>query len=277
MTALMEDTYGDGGIPRRTRVTMARSGLVERFRQSGLSGDGEQPVAGARSGALVVLCGWVLCMVAFAVPIKFDEGWHQGAPAGVRWLPTIGFGIVTAGAAVGALLVIAAALLVLPAFLNAWRAEGWSLVRRHVIRLVVVGGVTLAAGGVVIGWAHTLNNHQRNGGFDAYTAAFFAVTLLLVVTVACGTASVISLTTRLTLKARTVAVLGRLAFAMAGALVLMLAGTVWWWVAMAANSPTGIGGQAPVNLIVVVALMSVALGLAAAGVRRVRRALPGLR
>jgi hypothetical protein len=277
LAALFEDTYGNGSIPWRTRVVTARSGLVEHLRSSGLVGNGDSPTEQTRNGSLLVLCGWAFFVIAGSMYAKLNESWSRGTPRGDRWLPNAAFLGIEIAAVAGLLIVVAAGVVALPALLRALHASGWSFVRRPVMRTALAGGATVVAGIPVVLWAHHLTYQQRNGGLVVYSAVFLAVSLLVAAFVLTSTASVVSLTKRLSLSAAAVRLLGRLALAMVGTMGIILAATVLWWLSLARNAPTVLGGRAPADLIVTVSLMAVGMVVAGLGAYRVLGALPKLR
>jgi hypothetical protein len=75
MAALLEDTHGMSAVPLRDRISLAKSGSMERAREAGLIGDSSEPDERIRTGSLLVLCGWALFMVAGAIFAKFTEHW----------------------------------------------------------------------------------------------------------------------------------------------------------------------------------------------------------
>jgi hypothetical protein len=277
LTALFEDTFGEGPIPWRIRAATAKAGLVQHLRASGLGGDHERPADHARSGSLLILCGWAFFVVGGAMLAKFNERWSDAAPRHERWLPTAGFVAIEVAAALGALIVLTAGLIALPALLNALRQSGWAFVRRQVGRVAGIGLVTLAIGIPVVTWAHHLSSQQRNGGLDLYTACFFVVGLLAVATLATTTLSVVSLAARLDLSTNAVVWLARLALAMVTVMALVAAGTAVWWISLAVHAPSVLGGRVPLDLVVIGVLMAAGLVLGATGSTRVTSALPDLR
>ena len=274
LAALMEDSFGGGPIPWRTRVSTARAGLVQRVRASGLGGDAERPADRARSGSLLVLCAWAFVVVGGAMYAKFNENWAGSTPKADRWVPQLGFVAVEAAAAAGLLVVMVAGLIVLPALIRAVVAGGWTLIRRQVLLVAGLGGATIVVGVPLVIWAHHLSEHQRNGGLGIYTALFLVVCGLAAATIAALTAAAVSLTNRLELTTSALTWLSRLALAMVGAIVVVVAGIAAWWVSLALQVPAVLGGRAPFDLVGVGVLVTAGLALAAVGGRRVLRALP---
>jgi uncharacterized membrane protein YidH (DUF202 family) len=271
LTALMEDAYGVGPLPPRVRVATARSGLVERVRASGLgpSAADQSPEARSRRGSLLVLCAWALCVIGGAMFAKLNEHWDAGLARPDRVLPTVGYDVVQGAAALGALIVLAAGLLVAPTFLRALRQDGWSLVRRQVRAVTVIAGSTLVLMAPLVVWAQHLSTRQRNGGLDIYTAAFLAVGLGLVATVGAVTSATVSLVQAVHLPRRSLHRLGRLALLMSGVMVALLAGLTLWWATLAADAPSALGGPVPADLVVAGLLMVLGCVTAVVGARRI--------
>jgi hypothetical protein len=274
--ALIEDSYGRSRIPLRTRLATARSGSVERLRASGLAGNGESPADRTRSGALVVLCAWSIFVIAGVIFAKFTEHWSSATPRAGRWLPAVAYDAVEVAALFGGLMVMAAGLIVLPALVRSIRLSGWSTLRRHVRRLVVLGGVTLLVGTGVVVWAQHLNTHQRNGGLLSYALAVLMLFILVVGTLAAGTASAVTLTTQLELSGHALRRLGRLALAATVAMAVITAGALAWGADIRAHAPSFFGRGVPVAWYLAGLVMVTGLTLAAAGACRVRRATPHL-
>jgi hypothetical protein len=271
LTALIEDSYGPGGLPRRVRLATVRAGLVERVRSSGLGSptEGERPEARSCNGSLLMLCAWAFFVVGGAMMAKFNENWEVGIPRPDRWLPTAGYDLVEGAAALGALVVVVAGLLVVPTFLRALTQQGWPLIRRQVRAVTVIGGTTVLCCAPLIAWAQHLSSRQRNGGLDIYTAAFLGVGVLLVATVGAVTGAVVSVTRTLELPRPTLRWLGRLALLMAGIMVAVLSGLTLWWAALAADAPSTLGGAVPIDLVLAGVLMLIGSAVATAGARRI--------
>ena len=82
MTALLEDSYATASdVPVRARLGLVRRGLAERAREAGFIGSALEPAQELRAGAVLVLCGWPLFLIAGAVFGKFADNWWTGTPA----------------------------------------------------------------------------------------------------------------------------------------------------------------------------------------------------
>jgi hypothetical protein len=260
----------------RTQLSTAKSGTIERLRATGLAGDGENPGDRTRSGALLVLCAWSVFVVAGGMYAKFNENWSAVMPHADHWLPTAAYVAVEGAALVGALIVVVAGLIALSPFVRSVRQSGWTSIRRHVLRLSLVGGVTVMAAAGTIAWAHHLSYHNRNGGLWTYGVMFLLIGLMFIATLAVGTASVVSLTNRLQLSNVSLRALGRLALVMTLAMVVIIGGVITWWVAVAIHAPSVLGAGIPVNMVVSGILMVLGLATAMVGASRVVRAISGL-
>ena len=165
------------------RLGLVTGGLQQRARQSGLVGDSVPAADRIRAGALVVLAAWTAFVVAGASFAKFSEQFDQALPhsSEAHHVPDLAFTLLQTMAGVAGLLVVAGALLAVPAFVRFLRTGGWSSVRGHFMRALIgsaiVGGVTLA----LIVWAHHLTAQQRNGGLHWYGALVLLWATLVVV------------------------------------------------------------------------------------------------
>jgi hypothetical protein len=282
MTALLEDTYGRAAdVGRRDRVALVRAGLTERAREAGLVGSaqaGEQ----ARGGALLVLCGWTFFLVAGAAFAKFSDNWLAGTPVSDRWLASTSYDAVLVAGTAGCVLVLAAALTVVPAFVRLLRRGRWPDVGRAVWRAVAAGALALALGGVALAWAHRLGAHARNGGNQLYGALLLIVGLVAVVALVCATAAAIRFGRRADLSVPTLRALGAASLGVSLLMVVQFAGFVTWWVFEILRAPAvlqnGIGSGLPFastvlppTLLAAGLLQVLGLGLAAWGALRVAR------
>src|ERR1039458_8031 len=110
MVALLEDTYGTGKIPLRTRLSVVRAGSIERARASGLIGSAASSLERQRTGSLLVLCGWAGFMLAGALFAKFTDNWGASSSNGDRALVKVIYGTVQWVGAAGLLLVLVGAV-----------------------------------------------------------------------------------------------------------------------------------------------------------------------
>jgi hypothetical protein len=249
MIALLEDSYSTGEVPLQARFAMAKNGIAERTREAGLISDSDSPIDRMRAGSLLILCGWAFFVVAGSMFAKFADGWRPATPLADRWLPNDGYHAVVWGSVAGLVLVVSAALIVLPALVRLVREGGWVSIRRPVLRVVLVGAVAVAMTGALVIWAHHLSNHDRNGGLVSYGLFFVVWGLATVGAIATSTAGAISVTRQLRLEQRTLTALSRLAIALAAIMAVTLVGTIIWWATEAASAPSvmsnGIGNGIP--------------------------------
>jgi hypothetical protein len=284
MAALLEDTHGGHAVPWRERLALARAGSVERARSAGLVGDAAGPDDRLRAGSLLILCAWALYLVAGSVFAKFTDQWVGTTPPSERWLPSDGITAVQWAAGVGAALVVAAALVVGPAFIRLVRHESWGSVRRPILRAVLAGAVAAALTVGILVWSHQLSPHDRNGGLVAYGVLFVVWGVAMAAALATSTAAAVSVARRLTLTRSALRVLGSMAVALVVTMAVVIAGCIAWWGAEATHAPgvlrNGIGNgfpftssSVPPTLVLAGMLMLVGLALAVFGTIRVVPAL----
>jgi hypothetical protein len=276
-SALLDDEYGDH-LPAQVRFTLVTGGLRQRARRSGLTGDSVPAADSVRAGALVVLAAWTAFAIAGASFAKFSEHFDEALPhrTGAHRVPDVAFTVLQSTAAVAGLLVVAGALLAVPAFVRFLRTGGGIAVRSHIWRAVAGTALTVATTVPFVLWAHHLTPHQRNGGIPWYGALFLIWAALIVITLALWTVVAVAAGRRLELSTAILTAEAILAAVVAGAMVVMVGATAVWWGAMAKDAPTylhaspgGVPGSPwDVWLIASVALMTAAMGTAAAGVVR---------
>ena len=273
LAALLEDTYGPGPVPLRCRASLARAGILERLRGPRRTRDDDGYRQRVRSGALLVLCAWAVFIVAGAGFAKFTEHWDMATPAGERRVPAGAYGAVQWAAFLGTVIVLASAVLCLPALLGLVRRGGWADIRRPVTRAVVASAATVLGGVVVAAWAHHLPARGRNGGVWPFVAVGTTWVVMIVASLALCAAAVVAVVRRLHLGGSTLRAQGVLALAMTTIMVVVTAGTVTWWASVArvapgflGNGPGGAaGGLVPPAMVVTGGLMVVGLALAVLG------------
>jgi hypothetical protein len=281
LVALMEETYGDDGVPVSGRLGIARAGVVERLREMRFGGGGLAPVERLRAGSSLVLCAWAFFVVGGAIFVKFAEHWDVATPKGARWLPTAAYDTVQWVAALGAGVIALAAATALPAFVRLLRAGRWGEVRRPIRRAAVVTAVAALMSVGVIVWAHHLGPAQRNGGSGPYAVVGLVWGLLMVATVATDTVASLHVVGRLNLSLAVWRLEGLLALVLTLAMAAIIGGTVAWWAAVATNAPwflsgapSGSGGSsAPPALVIAGLCMLAGLSVAVGGAGRVARAV----
>ena len=283
LVALLEDIYGpDGPVPRRARLGLVRSGLSERLRAVGVVGSLPSRDEGRRAGAVLVLTGWAVFVVAGAIFGKFTDNWSRGTPRAGRWLAAGGYDAAVLAGILGCVLVTAAATAATPAFVRFVRQGDWPAVRRPLRRAAVaalVAGALLAGG---IAWAHQLSPRDRNGGLELYGILFVIVCAVAVVALGCATAAAVAVGRRIELSSGTIRALAGCALALGGLMVLGGAGFGVWWGSEAFRGASvlrlGIGdglpytsGVVPPTLVAAAALMVIGLVLSAFGARQIAR------
>jgi hypothetical protein len=281
LAALLEDTYATASeVPLRQRVGLAWSGLGERARSAGLVGWSQSPDVRLRGGSLLVLCGWAFYIVAGTIFAKNADHSSSQSPSSGHSVATAGLNVVGAAAGAGTLIVLLAALVVLPAFVRFVRSGGWRAVSRPI--LVALGSFAASAVlfVVLVAWAHSLSGHDRNGGLPIYGWFFVVVSLVFFAAVGCGTVAAVAVARRVELSRPTLRALGFLAIALVGVMALALVSLVAWWASEAVHAPgflaqvIGNGmpfesSVAPPTLLASGVLMVLGLALGGAGLVRI--------
>jgi hypothetical protein len=281
MAALLEDTYATASeVPLRQRVGLAWSGLGERARSAGVIGWSQDPDVQQRGGWLLVLCGWALYVVAGAIFVKSADHWATESPPAGHWVATGGFNVVGVAGVVGCLVVLLAALVVVPAFVRLVRSGGWHEVSRPVVAAVVAFALsgTLFLG--LVAWAHSLSDRARSSGVPIYGWFFILVSLVFFAAVGSATAAAVAVARRVELSRRTVWALGFMAIALVGVMGLALVSLVAWWASEAVHAPGFLGqvigngmpfqsSVAPPTLLASGVLMVLGLALGVAGLVRI--------
>lgn len=282
LEAFLEDRYGVGPVPRSARLSMIRSGTVERLRAGGIIGSAVDPDVSVRGGSLLVLSAWGMFVVAGSAFAKYTEHWPLATPHVDYLLPATAMGAVQASAALGVVILAVAGILTLPALVGFVRSEGWrsmwELLKPSAISVAVAGLASI----VVIAW----NQHVGSStGADVaplgLRVAGFAGGLLVVgaLAVCCGTA--VAIVFRLRLSHRVTSMLGTLTVAMTGVLVVIFGGALTWWISTAIHAPWFFGSlvprsptsPAPLAMIVLAMMMLSGLVLAAIGTFRIAGAM----
>ena len=275
LAALLDEEYGDR-LPASARFGLVSGGLRQRARASGLGGDSVPAPERVRAGALLVLAAWIAFVVAGANFAKFSEHFDEALPHSMEThrLPDLAFLVLQTTAGVASVLVVTGALLALPAFVQFLRADGWPLLRRHLLRALGATALTVAITVPLLLWAHRLTSQQRNGGMHWYGALYLLWAVFIVLTLTLWTVVAIAAARRVHLSKRILTAESVLAVAVALAMVIMIAATAVWWGAMAQDAPAFLsarpaGGQASpwdLLLIATVAVMGLAIVVAAIGV-----------
>ena len=280
LVALMEDTFAGERVPLRDKLGIVCSGISEHLREIGLEASGSHPGEQVRAGSLLVLCAWALFVIASGGFAKFAEHWDAAMPQGERWLPGGAYHTVAWAGGVGAVVVLVAGAVTLPAFTRFVREGGWTQVRRPVLRALVVSSTAFLMSIGVIAWAHHIGSQQHNGGWWPHGVL---VLWALVFSDAIGscTAAAVSAARRLQLSPRVLRLEGLLALLVTLAIIASIGGTLVWWGAVATDAPRffsadvfgAIGSTAPLAMIIVGLLMLAGLVIAISGAGRVARSI----
>lgn len=283
MQALIVESIDGKRVPWRVRLDVALAGGRERLRSAGLDSEGA-PDHQVRGGVLLVLCAWSLFLVGGVGVQKFSEHWQDATPAASRALPTDALTTLATLAGCAGLLVLVGIGCTLPALTAFARAGGWAAVRRRFLSAALLTGLTIAAIGALVVWAHGLSATQRSGHDAAYASLFVACALLGIACLFAWTVAAVAVARRLQLKAQTLSIEAWIAVGVTIAMSTMTVATVVWWVAIADAAPrflTGHAVGAPGSALVpqltaAVAAMLLASLLGHAGSRRALRALPAV-
>ncbi|HWF32499.1 MAG TPA: hypothetical protein VG188_08085 [Solirubrobacteraceae bacterium] len=236
LVALLTELSADRPVCSRMRLDVVRAGLAERLHATGL-GSGAPPAARARSGALLVLCAWMVFAVAGARVQKFSEHWQGATPQASRGVPSVAFDVLEVAAALGGALVLAGIALALPRTLAYIRSGGWPVVRHGVVRASALTAIAIGATAALAVWAHQLGTPQRNGASSAYSTAFVLCALLLAVALAAWTSVAVSLARGLELSGCVQRIEALLAGAICASMLAMTLATATWWAALARVAP----------------------------------------
>jgi hypothetical protein len=253
--ACISDTIGpEPNVPLDLAIRIAGAGLRERAHASGLVGTAADADTRIRSGALTVLTGWALFVVAGAAFAKRTEhAGHDAARATVQILAIVAVVAIAAGG-----------LAVVPAVGRHLREGGWAAHRRLIAVWLSVTTVTLASTVALIILARMVPASDRVNGGGWYGIAFIAWSLCVVTTLGCSVvvAWVLGRQIRLTRPVRSVeqVVVGVIAAAMFTMTVVVVA------VASASAAGSIIG-----NGVVIIVTMIAADAIASFGLSRAWR------
>jgi hypothetical protein len=275
----LKDRYGADPIPLPARLSMMRSGALERLRAGGVIGTSADADMRVRSASLLVLCAWGIFVVAGSAFAKYSEHWPLAMPRTDQWLPAAAMGAAQVAAIAGVLILMVAGLLTLPALFHLLRSGGWTpmwtLVRPMVVSVTVAG----AASVLIVVWNHNLGPSPSATAPLALRAAGVVGGLLVVGALAVCSATAVAIVYRLCLSHRVTRILGVLAVAMAGVLVVIFAGALTWWITTAIHAPWFFGSlvprsqSSPAPLAMIVLGLMMLAGLVFAGFGTVRIAV----
>jgi hypothetical protein len=279
LAALCEDVLAGGRPSWRFRLSLARAGLRERARHSGLVGDAASGHDRGRAGSLVVLVAWAPFVIAGSVFAKLSE--HGGdAATGPARDAIVGCRMaVAAGAlAAGAAIAIAAATTIRP-FLRSRGSGAIPGLRAVMIVAAALSAVALAGGTAVVLWAQHLPAATRETGSGAYglVVALWAATLALALFAWTGAAVVAA--SRLELSRRQLRACAALAHVVGVAMVVVTIAVVGWWATVGSSIPWSLHGATrdhlhasafDLRLLAVCIVMAASDTAALAGLWRVR-------
>lgn len=244
----------------RTTADLAVAGFRERLRAWGLSGD--DPGERARAGLLLVLCSWALVVLGGAGVQRFSEHWQAATPRTSRGLATDAFHALVLAGSAGCVLIAAGILVALPSLVRLLRSGGWPGLRVPLAAALALTLASIAAGSLLVGWAHGLSSSQRNGADMLYVAGFLFWAGLLSATLLAWTGAAVACGRRISLSSHLLKVEAGLAVAVAIASFIVTAAACVWWGALAANAPWVLTGRAPgsgANALAVPMLLATAL------------------
>ena len=131
------------------------------------------------------------------------------------------------------LIVIAGALLAVPALLRFLRSGGWPSIRTQTLRAASCTLLTMALTAPLLVWAHHLSARQRNGGSIGYSLLFLGWAALVVATLVLWTVLAVVAASKVTFSRAVLTIEAGLAVAVALAVVAILVATSVWWILMA--------------------------------------------
>lgn len=284
LVALMEDTYGEGKVPRSAHFGIVRAGVSERLRALGFGGTERPAGEQVRAGSLLVLVAWSLFVVAGAAFAKMTEHWDAATPRGDRGLPAGAFATVQWAAFAGGAVVLLAAIIAVPAFAESIRKGGWEKVRRPFASAAIVSMSTFLLTAVMVAWAHHGRHLSGNGGLATHLVGTIWA-LLVIASIGTCTAAAVCASRNIQLSQRLLRLEGLLALLLTLAMVSITGGTVVWALAIASDAPSilwgggsGLFGMPGPSAEVFTALLLVGgLVISLVGSRRVAGAIRGLR
>lgn len=241
LVALMEQYDADERSSLAARADIARAGLGERLRI--LAPGRLPPEEKAREGVLLVLYAWVVFVVGGVAVAKVSEHWQAVTPSSMQLVPARAFSVLywTAGVASG--MVIAGALIALPAVAGALRRGAWRDVRRPAVRSLLFSVLAISATVGLARWAHSLTPAERNGADAIYTAAFVGWFVLAVSCLFSWALTAAAIARRVTFSRFTLRLLTVVATAVGGAMAVMAVATGVWWASLARVAPWFFSGR----------------------------------
>jgi hypothetical protein len=275
----LQDRYGEDPVPVTARLSMIRSGSVERLRAGGIIGTSVDSDRRIRGASLLVLCAWGMFVVAGAVFAKYTEHWPLATPQVDQRVPEVAMGIVQVAAAAGFLILVVAGLITLPALVALVRSDGWKSIWATARWMVISVAVAGTAAIVIVAWNAQLGPSQSINTPWSLKVAGVVGGLLVVLALAVSSGTIVAIVYRLRLSDQVTRMLGVLAFAMSGVLIFIFAGALTWWITTAIHAPWFFGSfvprsqSSPAPLAMVVLGLTMLSGLVLAGYGTVRIAV----
>ncbi len=175
--------------------------------------------------------------------VKTGEHFKGALPTGSRFAALFSYDVAAVAGVIGTLLVLAGAFVALPAFVRFIREEKWASVLVALSAASIIASLVLTITTIGLSsWAHTLNTAQRNGADEWYSVAFVAIALMAAVTVGLWTATGVAVATKIDFGERALRWESWLAICVCVSAFCVVAGAVAWWIAMALQAPTFLGG-----------------------------------
>ena len=275
--AFVDDTLAGQRPTGRFLLSIALGAARERGHSSGLLGAQQSPATQVRAGSLLIFCAWSVFIFAGASFSKLSEHSAQAMTNGTGSLARIGFDIVALCGALGMILVLVGACVVLPSFIDLLRTGNWPSIRPRVHFALFSTSLVIGVLVPLALWAHHLTVSQRNGSDGAYAAAFVAWALLIALTLVSWDRVVVECVATMNLSPRVLRIEARLAAVVSLMMVAITIGAALWWANVARSAPWFLQGTtsgtaaSPLtpNLIVTLGLMLCAACIGAFGVRRI--------
>lgn len=276
LIVLIEDTLGDEHPSRRLRWSIAWSGLAERARAGGWTGDSATPPVRVGAGALIVLWAWTALVLAGAALAKMTEHFDEALPRSSRTAAVAAWRTVASAAGAGAIAVLIGAVVAVPGLWRGWRDGCIRDLRGHLVRAVAATSGAVVATAGIVAWAHTLSAPAREHATGPYAAAFVGWAALVALCLLSWSALAVRAARRVAFTRAELAAEAVLAvFVTVGIAVISVATTLWWQ-AMATGAPwflhgvpAGTPGSAlDLPLLAIVFVMVGALAAAIYGVAR---------
>lgn len=268
--ALLEDRLNDSPLTIRFRSSVAIAGVRERCCGSGMVGARSTPTRQRRTGSLMVLVAWSIMIVGGASLVKMAEHFPSALPSSSRTVATFSYDTAAIAGIVGTLLVLAGAAVALPGFARCVRQNKWPEVRRTFVKPIVSSAVLSGATIGLSEWAHHLNTSQRNGGNNAYSGAFLAFALVVVITIGLWTRASVAAASRIEFTPRALRWESYFALGVCLSSIVVVASATAWWIQIGLHAPSFLNGAptgisaSPLSAHMLVTVLVMVLGTATA-------------